>query len=98
MKNMILVLAALFSVSSFAADILSNQQCIDTYRTGYLNLENSVQRFNDSSYNRYELTADVTANSTVVGVVRAACLAVENDSVEKCVDAYRDLIMTSETK
>ncbi len=91
MKNLIIFLAAVCSFNLFAGEILSNQQCIDVYRTGYLNLENSVQRFNDESYNRFELAADVSANSSVVGVVRAACLAVESPSNEKCVDAYRDL-------
>jgi hypothetical protein len=91
MKKIIVLIAAFCSFNLLAGEVLSNQQCIDVYRTGYLNLEHSVLRFNDESYNRFELAADVSANSSVVGVVRAACLAVENPSVEKCVVAYKDL-------
>ena len=89
--KILLIVLTLFCSNLMAAEVLSNQQCIDVYRTGYLNLESSVRRFNDESYNRFEFAADVSANSSMVGVARAACLAVENDSVEKCVVAYKDL-------
>lgn len=91
MKKIIVLLAAFCSFNLLAGEILSNQQCIDVYRTGYLNLEYSVGRFNDESYNRFEFATDVSANSSVIGVVRAACLAVESPTIEKCVVAYKDL-------
>lgn len=91
MKKVLLLLAILMSSNSFAADFLSNQECIDVYRTGYLNLSEAVRKFNDGSNNRYEFSTEVSANSTVIGVVRGACLAVESTSIEDCVGAYRDL-------
>ena len=89
MKKVLLLALMIFSSSSFAG--LTNQDCIDVYRTGYINLKYSIERFNDQAYNRFEMSADVSANSTVVGAIRTACLAVENPSVENCVGAYKEL-------
>lgn len=92
MKKLFLLLLVIVSANSFASEeFLSNQECIDVYRTGYLNLQDSVIRFNDGSYNRFEFAGDVSLNSSAIGISRAACLAVENDSVTKCVTAYKDL-------
>ncbi len=92
MKKFFLILLLVFSSQSFAGDeFLSNQDCIDAYRSGYLNLEESIGWFNEGSFNRFEFSAFVTTNSTGVGAVRTACLAFENPSVSSCVEAYKEL-------
>lgn len=88
----LLVLILVMSSSVFAGDeLLSNQDCIDIYRTGYINLTHYIERFNDGAYNRFEMAGAVNTNSAVIGGVRLACQAVENPSVENCVKAYKDL-------
>jgi len=92
MKKLFLLFLIVFSSQSFAGDpLISNQDCIDAYRTGYINLEEYIRRFNDGSYNRFEMSTAVSANSTILGGIRTACLAFENPSVGKCVKAYKEL-------
>lgn len=92
MKKTLFLLLVLISSNSFASEaFFSNQSCIDTYRTGYTQLQEAVRKFNDGFDNRFEFSAKVSANSTTIGVIRGACLMVENPTVEDCVTAYKDI-------
>lgn len=92
MKKVLLLLAVLFASNAFAeGEIMSNQECINLYRSGYLTLQNDVERFNDGYYNRFEFSFEVTATSSALGALRGLCLVVESPTNEDCVTAYKDL-------
>ncbi len=85
-----LILTFLAPLYSGAA-IVSNQECIETYRNGYLDLRDSVEDFNSKVLTKWEFSADVASISTEVGALRFACTAFESPDVRKCVEDYREL-------
>ncbi len=96
MKKLISALFMILSFSNFAnaADegVLSNQNCIEVYRDGYINLTNEIMDFNDEYSNRFQFATLVSAISTEVSLYRAACSLTENSNVTaNCVNAYKDL-------
>ncbi len=87
-------LAVLFSgISTMSAQaaVVSNQECIEAYRSGYLDLRDSVEDFNDEHLSKWEFSAEVAAISTEVGALRVACSAFESPDVKKCVEDYKEL-------
>lgn len=87
---MVFLMSSLTPLCSGAA-IVSNQECIEAYRDGYIDLRNSVEDFNSRALSKWEFSADVAAISTEVGALRAACSAFESPDVRKCVEDYREL-------
>lgn len=85
-----LMITTLAPICSQAA-LVSNQECIDTYRNGYLDLRDSIEDFNARRLSKWEFSADVASISTEVGTLRAACTAFESPDVKKCVEDYREI-------
>ncbi len=91
MKKLLISGLALLSISSFAGELLSNQDCISVYRDNYLQLRDFTEGFNSERLDRWEYSAFVTGTSTEVGVHRLACLIVESPSNTKCVEGYKEI-------
>ncbi|MEC7275883.1 MAG: hypothetical protein VXV96_06150 [Bdellovibrionota bacterium] len=89
-KVLTLGLLALLMGQSQAAD-LSNQECIEVYRDGYVMLREAVTDYNDKGLSRGEFAAQVTAIGTEVKALRFACFLTESPSVSSCVEKYEDI-------
>lgn len=70
---------------------LTNQECIEVYRDGYLDLRDLINGYNDKSIEKGKFVASVTANSTDVRALRTACWFVESPNAKECVDSYKKL-------
>ena len=81
-KVLTLGLLALLMGQSQAAD-LSNQECIEVYRDGYVMLREAVTDYNDKGLSRGEFAAQVTAIGTEVKALRFACFLTESPSVSR---------------
>lgn len=95
MKTIIIGLTVLFSLLNLAKaqeGFLSNQDCIEVYRDGYIMLSNEIENFNEGYSNRAEFAFMVSGISTEMALHRGACLIFENTQVTgSCVAAYKDL-------
>ena len=91
MKKLFILIFLTLGLSVQADLIPSNQECVNVYREGYLDLKQMVSDFNHEYYNRLQFATLVAANSTAVGTFRAACLAVESPSNTKCVESYKEI-------
>lgn len=93
MKALLFGLAILFSSNVFSQDkFLSNQDCIEVYRDGYVMLSSEIENFNEGYSNRAEFAFMVSGISTEMAIHRGACMMFENTQVtENCVAAYKDL-------
>lgn len=70
---------------------LTNQDCIEVYRNGYLDLRDLIKGYNAKTIEKGQFVAGVTANSTDVRALRAACWFVESPNAEACVEDYKEL-------
>ncbi len=79
---------ASFSLSTFA---LSNQECVEVYRDGYLDLRESIEEYNDKRLDKHGFAAEVSAQTAAVKTLRAACYFTESPDVSSCVEDYKEL-------
>lgn len=86
-----LLLALVLTSTTFAGDFLTNQDCIDVYRSAYLDLAQMTKEFNNEDLNRVEYSALVSGLSTEVVLHRGACLVMESPSAKECVASYKEI-------
>lgn len=91
MNKIIILFMTLLTVNTYAADILSNEECINVYREGYIDLKELVEDFNAGYFSSFGFASYVTSNSTGIMAHRAACAVVENPSNKECVLSYKKL-------
>ena len=82
------MIAALGVTPAFA---LSNQECVEVYRDGYLDLRESIIAYNGKSLGAGDFAGEVTATDAAVKGLRAACFFTESPDVKDCVESYKDL-------
>jgi len=89
-KKKIITIIAL-STFCLSASALSNQECVEVYRDGYLDLRDRIVDFNNKGLDNTSFAAEVAAISTGVKALRAACYFTESPDVEECVDSYKGI-------
>jgi hypothetical protein len=88
MKKLIFAFAFLTTLAAFAQN-----DCVSTYREGYLDLKNVALEFNSGLINRFETASEVTFISGAVATQAKVCsIAAANDRTERvCVSDYKSL-------
>lgn len=89
-KKKIITIFAL-STLCLSASALSNQECVEVYRGGYLDLRDSIVDFNNKQLDKTSFAAEVTGISASVRTLRAACYFTESPDVGECVDSYKGI-------
>lgn len=85
------MLIVLLTLPTFAGSFLTNQDCIDVYRSAYLDLSQITKEFNNENLNRLEYATIVSGLSTEVVLHRGACLMMESPSAKECVASYKEI-------
>lgn len=91
MRKLQLIAFTIAALSITPAFALSNQECVEVYRDGYLDLRESIVAYNGKSLRAGDFAAEVTATDAAVKGLRAACFFTESPDVKECVDSYKDL-------
>lgn len=86
-----LLLATMCFGTIISTHAISNQECVEVYRDGYLDLRESIESYNAKKIDKHTFAAEVTAQSTMVKTLRAACFLTESPEVTDCVNDYKDL-------